>query len=98
MSQNIMSYFSVCHFILISSNISLLCIHWSANTFFQIIPEDFYKFFQHGNQQFQDYKEENIQIDCPGISKMNNYTFISVHLIVYSILSILSFLPFCTFR
>lgn len=28
--------------------------------------EDFYKFFQNGNQQFQDHKEENIQIDCPG--------------------------------
>ncbi|XP_051121254.1 uncharacterized protein LOC127244794 [Andrographis paniculata] len=28
--------------------------------------EDFYKYFQHGNQQFPDYGKENVQIDCPG--------------------------------
>ncbi|KAK6160402.1 hypothetical protein DH2020_003783 [Rehmannia glutinosa] len=27
---------------------------------------EFYNFFQHGNQQFQDCGKENIQIDCPG--------------------------------
>ncbi|KAL3649883.1 hypothetical protein CASFOL_006286 [Castilleja foliolosa] len=27
---------------------------------------EFYNYFQHGNQQFQDNGKENIQIDCPG--------------------------------
>ncbi|KAG8383294.1 hypothetical protein BUALT_Bualt05G0169700 [Buddleja alternifolia] len=27
---------------------------------------DFYKFYQHGGQQFQDCAKENIQTDCPG--------------------------------
>lgn len=27
---------------------------------------DFYNYFRNGNQQFQDYGKENIQIDCPG--------------------------------
>ncbi|KAL3835689.1 hypothetical protein ACJIZ3_010425 [Penstemon smallii] len=32
---------------------------------------DFYKFFQHGNNQFQDCGKENIQIGCPGAAALS---------------------------
>ncbi|PIN09341.1 TFIIF-interacting CTD phosphatase, including NLI-interacting factor [Handroanthus impetiginosus] len=32
----------------------------------EMSSEEFYKFFHHGNQQFEDRGKENIQIDCPG--------------------------------
>ncbi|KAL3655978.1 hypothetical protein CASFOL_000374 [Castilleja foliolosa] len=32
----------------------------------EVSSEEFYNYFQHGSQQFQDCGKENIQIDCPG--------------------------------
>ncbi|XP_042048731.1 CTD small phosphatase-like protein 2 [Salvia splendens] len=40
--------------------------HLARSDVDDISSEDFYNYFQNGNQQFQDCATENVQIDCPG--------------------------------